>query len=437
MTGKRHRISIIGTGFVGLATGAGLAELGNEVICVDVDRDKIDSLNNGYVPIYEDGLSELINKNRRLSRIYFTIDIALAVKSSDIIFLCVGTPSNENGEVDLSQIESATEDIGKFMDRYKIIAIKSTIPIGTLELMEDILKREGRIRGDDYDLAVVPEFLREGRAVYDFFNPTRIVIGADKEKVDKILTEVFLPLNAPIVHTSLVTAQLIKYASNAFLAARISFINEIADICDHVGANVKEVIEGMKYDKRIGGDYFSPGIGFGGPCLIKDLSGFIKMAEKYGYKANYLRSILEKNKQQTEYVLNKLGRLLENSIKDKDIGVLGLTFKPNTNDVRNSLAIEIVRELKKKGANIKAYDPKGLEEAKKHLDGITFCNDMYEAIENVDALIILTAWEEFKEIDLAKLRSLMRNPIILDGVNVLDPKRVKSYGFIYEGIGVK
>lgn len=437
MTGKRHRISIIGTGFVGLATGAGLAELGNEVICVDVDRDKIDSLNNGYVPIYEDGLSELINKNRRLSRIYFTIDIALAVKSSDIIFLCVGTPSNENGEVDLSQIESATEDIGKFMDRYKIIAIKSTIPIGTLELMEDILKREGRIRGDDYDLAVVPEFLREGRAVYDFFNPTRIVIGADKEKVDKILTEVFLPLNAPIVHTSLVTAQLIKYASNAFLAARISFINEIADICDHVGANVKEVIEGMKYDKRIGGDYFSPGIGFGGPCLIKDLSGFIKMAEKYGYKANYLRSILEKNKQQTEYVLNKLGRLLENSIKDKDIGVLGLTFKPNTNDVRNSLAIEIVRELQKKGANIKAYDPKGLEEAKKHLDGITFCNDMYEAIENVDALIILTAWEEFKEIDLAKLRSLMRSPIILDGVNVLDPKRVKSYGFIYEGIGVK
>ncbi len=437
MTGKRYKISIIGTGFVGLATGAGLAELGNEVICADVDRDKIDSLNNGYVPIYEDGLSELINKNRRLSRIYFTIDIALAVKSSDIIFLCVGTPSEENGEVDLSQVESATEDIGKSLDRYKIIAIKSTIPIGTLELMEDILKREGRIRGEDYDLAVVPEFLREGRAVYDFFNPTRIVIGADKEKVDKILTEIFLPLNAPIVHTSPVTAQLIKYASNAFLAARISFINEIANICDHVGANVKEVIEGMKYDKRIGGDYFSPGIGFGGPCLIKDLSGFIKMAEKYGYKANYLRSILEKNKQQTEYVLNKLRRLLGDSIKDRDIGVLGLTFKPNTNDVRNSLAIEIIRKLRENGANIKAYDPKGIEEAKKYLDGINLYNDIYETTENVDALIILTAWEEFKEIDLERLRSLMKNPIILDGVNVLDSKRVKSYGFIYEGIGVR
>lgn len=437
MTGKRYRISIIGTGFVGLATGAGLAELGNEVICADVDSNKIDSLNNGFVPIYEDGLVEIINKNKRLGRIAFTTDIALAVKSSDIIFLCVGTPSEENGEVDLSQIESATESIGDTLDSYKIIAIKSTIPIGTLELMEDILKRKGRLRGEDYDLAVVPEFLREGRAVYDFFNPTRIVIGADNEKVDKILTEIFLPLNAPIVHTNPVTAQLIKYASNAFLAARLSFINEIADICDYIGANVKDVIEGMKYDKRIGGDYFSPGLGFGGPCLIKDLKGFIKMAERYGYSANYLKSILDKNKHQTRYFLDKLEKLLGGVIKDRDIGVLGLTFKPNTNDVRNSLAIEVIRELKKRGAKIKAYDPKGIEEAKKYLNDIILCNDMYEAIEGAEALIILTAWEEFKEIDLERSKSLMRSPIILDGVNLLNPKRVKSYGFTYEGIGVR
>lgn len=437
MTGKRYRISIIGTGFVGLATGAGLAELGNEVICADVDSNKIDSLNNGFVPIYEDGLVEIINKNKRLGRIAFTTDIALAVKSSDIIFLCVGTPSEENGEVDLSQIESATESIGDTLDSYKIIAIKSTIPIGTLELMEDILKRKGRLRGEDYDLAVVPEFLREGRAVYDFFNPTRIVIGADNEKVDKILTEIFLPLNAPIVHTNPVTAQLIKYASNAFLAARLSFINEIADICDYIGANVKDVIEGMKYDKRIGGDYFSPGLGFGGPCLIKDLKGFIKMAERYGYSANYLKSILDKNKHQTRYFLDKLEKLLGGIIKDRDIGVLGLTFKPNTNDVRNSLAIEVIRELKKRGAKIKAYDPKGIEEAKKYLNDIILCNDMYEAIEGAEALIILTAWEEFKEIDLERSKSLMRSPIILDGVNLLNPKRVKSYGFTYEGIGVR
>lgn len=437
MTGKRYRISIIGTGFVGLATGAGLAELGNEVICADVDSNKIDSLNNGFVPIYEDGLVEIINKNKRLGRIAFTTDIALAVKSSDIIFLCVGTPSEENGEVDLSQIESATESIGDTLDSYKIIAIKSTIPIGTLELMEDILKRKGRLRGEDYDLAVVPEFLREGRAVYDFFNPTRIVIGADNEKVDKILTEIFLPLNAPIVHTNPVTAQLIKYASNAFLAARLSFINEIADICDYIGANVKDVIEGMKYDKRIGGDYFSPGLGFGGPCLIKDLKGFIKMAERYGYSANYLKSILDKNKHQTRYFLDKLEKLLGGVIKDRNIGVLGLTFKPNTNDVRNSLAIEVIRELKKRGAKIKAYDPKGIEEAKKYLNDIILCNDMYEAIEGAEALIILTAWEEFKEIDLERSKSLMRSPIILDGVNLLNPKRVKSYGFTYEGIGVR
>ncbi|MBC7321380.1 UDP-glucose/GDP-mannose dehydrogenase family protein [bacterium] len=437
MTGKRYKIAIIGTGFVGLATGAGLAELGNEVICADVNKDKIDSLNNGYLPIYEDGLPELINKNKKLGRISFTTDIALAVKASDIIFVCVGTPSEENGEVDLSQIESATVSIGEVLDRYKIIAVKSTIPIGTLDLMEDILEREGKVKGRDYDLAVVPEFLREGRAVYDFFNPTRIVIGTDKESVDKILTEIFLPLNAPIVHTSPITAQVIKYASNAFLAARISFINEIADICDHIGANVNEVIEGMKYDKRIGGDYFSPGIGFGGPCLIKDLSGFIKMVEKYGYQANYLRSILDKNNHQIKYFINKLKKLLGGLLKDKIIGVLGLTFKPNTNDVRNSLAIEIIKELKKNGANIKAYDPKGLEEAKKYLDGIILCDDIYKAIEGVDALIILTAWEEFKEIDLERLKSQMKSPIILDGVNLLNPKRVKNYGFIYEGIGVK
>lgn len=437
MTGKRYKIAIIGTGFVGLATGAGLAELGNEVVCADVNKDKIDSLNNGYIPIYEDGLPELINKNKKLGRISFTTDIALAVKASDIIFVCVGTPSEKNGEVDLSQIESATVSIGEALDRYKIIAVKSTIPIGTLDLMEDILEREGKVKGRDYDLAVVPEFLREGRAVYDFFNPTRIVIGADKESVDKILTEIFLPLNAPIVHTSPITAQVIKYASNAFLAARISFINEIADICDHIGANVNEVIEGMKYDKRIGGDYFSPGIGFGGPCLIKDLSGFIKMVEKYGYQANYLRSILDKNNHQIKYFINKLKKLLGGLLKDKTIGVLGLTFKPNTNDVRNSLAIEIIKELKKNGANIKAYDPKGLEEAKKYLDGIILCDDIYKAIEGVDALIILTAWEEFKEIDLERLKSQMKNPIILDGVNLLNPRRVKNYGFIYEGIGVK
>lgn len=431
------RIAIVGTGFVGLATGVGLAELGNRVICVDIDEEKIDNLNNGHVPIYEEGLDDLIERNKKLNRIFFTTDIEEAVNLSDIIFICVGTPSRENGEVDLSQVISAIEGIGRTLNSYKIIAIKSTIPVGTLELIEDILSKKGKIKGKDYDLAVVPEFLREGKAVYDFFNPTRIVIGADKESVSKVLEEIFLPLEAPIVSTTPVVAQLIKYASNAFLAARISFINEIANICDHIGVNVRDVIEGMKYDKRIGGDYLSPGIGFGGPCLSKDLNGLIKMAESHGYQPRYLKSILEKNEQQISYVFSKLEKVLGGLNSHTEIGVLGLTFKPNTNDVRNSLSIKIIGKIKEKGVRVKAYDPRGIEEARKYISDVIFCKDLYESVKGSDALLILTAWDEFREIDLERVRYLMKSPIIIDGVNILDPNRVKRFGFIYEGIGVR
>lgn len=439
MTAKKneHCIAIIGTGFVGLTTGAGLSELGNKVICVDIDERKINSLSNGYVPIYEEGLSELVERNKKLARLTFTTDITEAVRLSDIIFICVGTPSKENGEVDLSQVISAVEGISTSLNSYKIIAIKSTVPVGTLELIESILSKENKLKGRDYDLAVVPEFLREGKAVYDFFNPTRIVIGAEKEDVSKILAEIFLPLNAPVVYTTPITAQLIKYASNAFLAARISFINEIANICDHIGINVKDVIEGMKYDKRIGGHYLSPGIGFGGPCLIKDLNGLIKMAENYGYQPNYLKSILEKNDHQVSYILGKLKRLLGSFNGDTYIGVLGLTFKPDTNDVRNSLSIKIIREIRTSGAKVKAYDPKGLEEAKKYISGILFCDNLYETADNSNALLILTAWNEFKEMDLERIRYSMKSPIIIDGVNVLDPVKVRQFGFIYEGVGIR
>ncbi|HPO82567.1 MAG TPA: UDP-glucose/GDP-mannose dehydrogenase family protein, partial [bacterium] len=333
---SEYCIAIIGTGFVGLTTGAGLSELGNKVICVDIDEGKISSLSNGYVPIYEEGLFELVERNRKLHRLFFTTDIEEATNSSDIIFICVGTPSKDDGDVDLSQIISAVEGISNSLNSYKIIAIKSTIPVGTLELVEGILGKKDKIKGRDYDLAVVPEFLREGKAVYDFFNPTRIVIGADKDDVSKVLAGIFSPLNAPVVYTTPLTAQLIKYASNAFLASRISFINEIANICDHLGINVKDVIEGMKYDKRIGGHYLSPGIGFGGPCLSKDLNGLIKMAESYGYQPNYLKSIMEKNSHQISYVIDKLDKLLGGFRPGTKIGILGLTFKPDTNDVRNS-----------------------------------------------------------------------------------------------------
>lgn len=430
-------IAIVGTGFVGLATGAGLAELGNRVICVDIDKEKISNLSNGYVPIYEEGLNELIERNRRLNRIFFTTDIEEAVNLSDIIFICVGTPSKEDGEVDLSQVISAVKGISSALNSYKIIAIKSTIPVGTLELIENIFSKSNKIRGKDYDLAVVPEFLREGKAVYDFFNPTRIVIGADKESVSKTLAEIFMPLEAPIVYTTPITAQLIKYASNAFLAARISFINEIANICDHIGINIKDVIEGMKYDKRIGGHYLSPGIGFGGPCLSKDLNGLIKMAESYGYQPRYLKSILDKNEQQISYVLNKLEKALGELNSYTNIGVLGLTFKPNTNDVRNSLSIKIINKIKERGTKVKAYDPRGMGEARKYISDIIFCEDLYETAKDSNALLILTAWDEFREIDLERIKSLMRSLIIIDGVNVLDPIKVKKFGFFYEGIGVR
>ncbi|HOL55403.1 MAG TPA: UDP-glucose/GDP-mannose dehydrogenase family protein [bacterium] len=434
---SEYCIAIIGTGFVGLTTGAGLSELGNKVICVDIDEGKISSLSNGYVPIYEEGLFELVERNRKLHRLFFTTDIEEATNSSDIIFICVGTPSKDDGDVDLSQIISAVEGISNSLNSYKIIAIKSTIPVGTLELVEGILGKKDKIKGRDYDLAVVPEFLREGKAVYDFFNPTRIVIGADKDDVSKVLAGIFSPLNAPVVYTTPLTAQLIKYASNAFLASRISFINEIANICDHLGINVKDVIEGMKYDKRIGGHYLSPGIGFGGPCLSKDLNGLIKMAESYGYQPNYLKSIMEKNSHQISYVIDKLDKLLGGFRPGTKIGILGLTFKPDTNDVRNSLSIRIIKEIRERGAGVRAYDPKGMEEAKKYISDIIFCSDLYEAAKDSDALLILTAWDEFKEIDLERIRSTMKNPIIVDGVNILDPAKVKRFGFLYEGIGVR
>jgi len=433
----KHEIilGIIGTGYVGLVTGTCLAEMGNNVICEDIDEKKIIDLNNDKMFIFETGLYDLIRKNKNSGRVSFTSDLDEAIEKSDIILITVGTPLGPNGEADLSQIKMVIEDLSRKLYSYKIIIIRSTVPVGTIEIIKDIFVGAGKLEGRDFDIAIIPEFLREGNAVFDFFHPARVIIGADNINIAETLSILFVSLNVPIIFTSLVTAQVIKYASNSYLASRISFINEIANICDKVGADIFEIIEGMKYDKRIGGDYFSPGTGFGGPCLPKDLMALIKTAERYNYNPDFLISILEKNENQIKLIIDKIKEVLGNNLQGLSLGILGLTFKDSTNDVRNSQAIEIIRVLRSLGASIKVYDPQGIEGAKKLLHGVTFCGNAYCVVDKSDALICLTAWNEFKTLDLNKIKTLLKKPIIIDAVNVLDLGKVKEAGFIYRGVG--
>jgi len=428
------KICIVGTGYVGLVTGAGLAELNNQVICVDVDEKKIAELKEGKIPFYEQGLEELVRRNQKAGKLNFTTDLAEGVNFSRVIFIAVGTPPKENGEADLSSIIKVTEDLAHLIREYKIIAVKSTVPVGTFELITEILEKKGKRKGIDFDIASTPEFLREGNAVYDFFHPSRIVIGTDDPEVGRTLHKLFSPLNVPILHTNPATAQMIKYASNAFLASRISFINEIANICEKVGADVMEVAQGMSYDKRLGEGYLNPGIGFGGPCLIKDLKALIKIAENNGYEANYLRSILEKNEHQIRTILYKTKEALGGHLYGKTVGILGLSFKAGTSDVRNSLSLKIIELLQKEGAKIKAYDPQGMDDVKRIISNIVLAQNPYEAAKS-DVLLILTAWREFGELDLERIKKSLRSPIIVDGVNIFDPEKMKKMGFVYRGVG--
>ncbi|MCK4788755.1 MAG: UDP-glucose/GDP-mannose dehydrogenase family protein [Desulfobacteraceae bacterium] len=427
-------ICVVGTGYVGLVTGAGLAELGNQVICVDVDSTKLTSINEGKIPFYEDGLEKILVKNQQNGRICFTTNLAEAVQSSKVLIVAVGTPEKAGGEPDLSQIIDLTEELTHLIGEYKIIAIKSTAPVGTDELIATILEKQGNKKHVNFDIAFIPEFLREGSAVRDFFHPSRIVIGVDNIEVGNVLSQLFSSLQAPILLTTPVTAQMIKYAANAFLTSRISFINEVANICDEVGADILEVVKGISYDRRLGEGYLQPGIGFGGPCLPKDLVALIKMAENHGYEANYLKSILQTNENQTRVVVNKVKEALGGSLEGKIIGVLGLTFKAGTSDVRNSLSLKILRLLQMEGAKIKAYDPQGMEEASKIINDVIMVQDPYQAAES-DVLLILTGWEEFKSLDFKKIKGTLKTPHIIDGVNLLNPEHLKSLGFTYRGIG--
>jgi len=429
------KIAVIGSGYVGLVTGTCFAEIGNKVICVDIDEDKINKLNNNIVPIYEPGLEELVIKNKKEQRLGFTTDLKEAVKESDIIFICVGTPPKKSGEADLSYVENVARTIAEVMDSYKIIAEKSTVPVETGEKVAKIIKAYNT-HNVDFDVVSNPEFLREGSAIEDFMHPDRIVIGCEREKARQIMQKLYAPLNAPILFTEIKSAEIIKHASNSFLATKISFINALSNICELAGADVEKVAEGMGYDKRIGRAFLNAGIGYGGSCFPKDIEAFIRIAEKLGYDFKLLKTVREINNEQKKTFIKKIEKILWN-VKGKTIGILGLAFKPNTDDMRSAPSIDIINDIQKEGAKIKAYDPKAMEKAKHLLKNIEYCNNPYDVAKDADALVIATEWKEFKKLDLKKIKSLMKHSLIIDGRNIFNPYDVKKEGFTYISIGRK
>jgi len=433
------KISIIGIGYVGLTTGVAFAFLGYEVICMDKDEEKINNLNKGIVPIYEPGLEEMLNKVK--NNIIFTTDIEYAIKKSDVIFICVGTPSREDGSIDMSYFKEAISEIAKVINGYKVIVNKSTVPVGTADWVKEEIKK--CFKGE-FSVVSNPEFLREGSALKDFLEPDRIVIGIEDEKAKEIMTEIYSKINSPKVITDIRSAEMIKYTANAFLAMKISFINEIANICEKVGADVKEVAKGIGLDKRIGPYFLNAGIGYGGSCFPKDIDGLLTIANTHNYDFKLLKAVTEVNEYQQERFVKKIINILERENGDT-VAIWGLAFKPNTDDVRKSPALKIIKRLIEKGCKINAYDPKAIENAKKELQllgdryiqNIHFIADPYEVVKEADVLALVTEWSEFLNIDMRKVKDLMRKPYFFDGRNLFDPKEMKKIGFNYEGIGRK
>ena len=430
------KICIIGTGYVGLVSGACFADIGNTVICVDNDEEKIRHLNAGKIPIYEPGLGEIVKRNKKEGRLFFSSSIRDGVKKCAVIFIAVGTPSRDNGEADLTFVENVSREIAASMPSYRLIVEKSTVPVNTGEWVEHTIKVFNK-RNIKFDVASNPEFLREGSAIKDFMKPDRIVIGVKSRKAREMLTELYKPLKAPIVVTDIKSAEIIKHASNSFLATKISFINAISDICDKVGADIVEVARGIGLDRRIGEEFLNAGIGFGGSCFPKDLSAFIRIAERIGYDFGMLKEAQKVNEYQKVLLVKKIEGLLWNLSK-KTITVLGLSFKPDTDDVRNAPALDIIEMLRKEGARVKVYDPQAMDKARKILPkGVEFCKDAYSAAKNSDCILLATEWNEFKELDFKKIRRQMRQPILVDGRNIYDPAEMKRIGFTYIGIGRK
>jgi len=428
-------ISIIGSGYVGLVTGTCLAELGNRVICVDNNRSKIESLKKGHITIYEPGLEELVKRNMKKKRLSFTTSLVEGVKKSIIIFIAVNTPPKANGEADLVFVENVSRDIAKKMSSYKLIVEKSTVPIETGGWVERTVRLNNK-RKIDFDVASNPEFLREGSAIYDFMHPDRVVIGVESKKAKDLLMELYKPLKAPIIVTNIKSAEMIKHASNSFLATKISFINAVSNICEKTGADILEVAKGMGMDKRIAKSFLNAGVGFGGSCFPKDLSAFLHISERLGYDFGLLREVGKINERQKQLLIQKIRANVWN-LENKTIGVLGLSFKPNTDDIRFAPSLDIIKALKGEGALIKAFDPQAMQKTKKVLPYVKFRKNPYEVARNSDCLVIFTEWNEFKQLDFKKLKKLLKVPLIIDGRNMYSPKKMKKLGFKYICMGRK
>ncbi|RFU67438.1 UDP-glucose/GDP-mannose dehydrogenase family protein [Bacillus sp. V59.32b] len=428
------KIAVIGTGYVGLVSGTCFAEAGNQVTCCDINQNKISNLLQGIMPIYEPGLKELVQKNVDSERLSFSTNIKEAVRNAEVVYIAVGTPMSATGEADLTYVKQVAETIGENLNGYKVIVTKSTVPVGTGKLVESIIHNYSP-DNHSFDIVSNPEFLREGAAIQETMNMERAVIGATSDKAYGIVAELHKPFTSTIVKTTVESAELIKYAANAFLATKISFINDIANICERVGADVTKVSEGIGLDSRIGKKFLQAGVGFGGSCFPKDTSALLHISQECGYDFNLLKAVMETNEGQRDRVVEKLTAAL-GSLKGKTISVLGLAFKPNTDDVRCAPAIDIIPRLRQMGATVKAFDPIAIEEAKKQLGNqCTYSDDIYETIKNTDACVIITDWNEVKALDLTKVKRLLKRPLIVDGRNLFDLELMKNHGFSYISVG--
>ena len=426
-------ICIVGSGHVGLVTGACLAELGNRVICTDDDLKKLGMLSAGSIPFYEPGLEELVYRNVKNGRLSFTTSVSEGIKEADIVFICVGTPQRAGGEADPSYVEAASKRIAEGMDRYKLVVEKSTVPVKTGKWVRRTIELHSP-SNRDFDVVSNPEFLREGKAIYDFMHPSRIVLGVESERAAEIMMELYKPLVAPIIVTNIETAEMIKHASNAFLALKISYVNVIANICEKVDADVAKVAEGMGYDTRIGKEFLNAGVGYGGYCLPKDLAALIRLTEEAGCDSELLRAVRKVNDSQSELFVRKVKRSLWN-LTNKAIGVLGLAYKADTDDMREAPSVNIIKRLQEEGVQIKAYDPQAMENARAILKDVRYCKSPYDVAEGSDALIIITEWDEFRNLDLTRIKTLLKQPVIVDGRNIFDPLEMSKLGFMYQGVG--
>jgi UDPglucose 6-dehydrogenase len=430
------QIAVIGTGYVGLVSGACFAEFGIHVTCVDVDKGKIDKLNNNIIPIYEPGLDQIVEKNVKAGRLDFTTDLKSAVERSKVVFFAVGTPPKDDGSPDMSFYQQAAADVAAAMNGYKVLVTKSTVPVGTGKWLREFVAANIPA-GMNFGVASNPEFLREGAAIEDFMRPDRVVIGSNEPEAIEVMKELYRPLyliETPIVITSLEAAELIKYAANAFLATKITFINEVANLCDAIGCDVHDVARGMGMDNRIGRKFLHPGPGYGGSCFPKDTRALTTVADQFGVETRIVDAVIEANELQRQAMIPKIEKLV-GDLKGKKIGMLGLSFKPETDDMRESPAIDIVHTLIERGATVRAFDPVAMEESRHFINGLEYASDEYDAIRDADALVIVTEWNQFRALDMEKVKSLLRAPKIADLRNIYEPSDMREMGFEYVGVG--